>query len=141
MYRINNEHSITRLEDGAVIPRDPANMDFARFLEWEADGGVIEPAPLPAFNAAAAMDRMRVYRSPILDALAGLITDTDNPDDISALRTARQGMKDIPQWLAALPTEQQPTTDEAFDALCVYRYKQLASALPVHLQSAFKGAA
>jgi len=37
-------HSILRLADNAFIPFDPANRDYAEYLEWLAEGN----EPLPA---------------------------------------------------------------------------------------------
>ena len=43
--------SIIRTEDGACIPPDPANRDYAEYLKWVEDGGVpdpyVEPEPVP----------------------------------------------------------------------------------------------
>ena len=39
--------SVVRLEDGACIPCDPANTDFAAYLQWVEQGGTPEPAPEP----------------------------------------------------------------------------------------------
>ena len=38
---------LLRLADNAFIPPDPANRDYAEYLEWVAQGGVPEPAPEP----------------------------------------------------------------------------------------------
>jgi len=38
---------IKRLSDDAIIPFDPANTDYQEYLEWVADGGVVEPADTP----------------------------------------------------------------------------------------------
>ena len=35
---------IKRLADNAFIPFDPANTDYAKYLEWLAEGNVPEPA-------------------------------------------------------------------------------------------------
>ena len=35
--------SIIRTEDGACIPPDPANRDYAEYLKWVEDGGVADP--------------------------------------------------------------------------------------------------
>ena len=39
-----NDQQIKRLSDNAYIPFDPANTDYAAYLEWLAEGNT----PLPA---------------------------------------------------------------------------------------------
>jgi len=45
------ESSVIRTADGAWIPNDPANRDYAEYLEWVEDGGVpdpyVPPEPVP----------------------------------------------------------------------------------------------
>ena len=49
MYKFNlNSTSITRISDNACIPTDPANSDYARYLEWVALGNTTTPAETPA---------------------------------------------------------------------------------------------
>jgi hypothetical protein len=38
MYKKTNSTAIIRLEDGAFIPADSGNVDYAGYLEWVAEG-------------------------------------------------------------------------------------------------------
>lgn len=45
MYKLNpNSTCITRSIDGASIPADPDNSDYANYLQWLADGNTPGPA-------------------------------------------------------------------------------------------------
>jgi hypothetical protein len=45
MYQLTTGDTILRLADNAFIPPDPANTDFAAYLEWVAAGNMPEAAP------------------------------------------------------------------------------------------------
>jgi hypothetical protein len=47
MYQLTTFDTILRTTDGAFIPPDPANTDYAAFLEWVEAGNTPEPAPEP----------------------------------------------------------------------------------------------
>jgi hypothetical protein len=46
-YQLTTGDTILRLTDNAFIPPDPANTDYAAFLEWVEAGNTPEPAPEP----------------------------------------------------------------------------------------------
>jgi hypothetical protein len=47
MYQLTTGDCVKRLADDAFIPPDPANTDYAAYLEWVAAGNTPEPAPAP----------------------------------------------------------------------------------------------
>jgi hypothetical protein len=47
MYKLTNSTTILRITDGAFIPADPANTDYAAYLRWVDEGNTPEPADLP----------------------------------------------------------------------------------------------
>ena len=47
-YQLTASDCILRLADSAFIPPDPANTDYAAYLEWVEAGNTPEPAPEPA---------------------------------------------------------------------------------------------
>lgn len=47
MYQLTNGDMILRTTDGAFIPPDPANTDYAAYLAWLDEGNTPDPAPEP----------------------------------------------------------------------------------------------
>jgi hypothetical protein len=47
-YQLTTYGSILRLTDNAFIPPDPANTDYASYLEWVEAGNMPEPASVVA---------------------------------------------------------------------------------------------
>lgn len=53
MYQlIKNSTAIYRIRDGASIPNDPANNDYAEVLKWIAAGNTPTPADVPTLAQA-----------------------------------------------------------------------------------------
>ena len=46
-YQLTTGNTILRLADNAFIPPDPANTDYAAYLEWVEAGNTPDPAPEP----------------------------------------------------------------------------------------------
>ena len=53
MYKLNKTGSVRRIADGASIPADPANTDYAAYLAWLAAGNTPAPYVQPPEEAAA----------------------------------------------------------------------------------------
>jgi hypothetical protein len=47
MYQLTRSDCVIRLSDLTGIPPDPANTDYAAYLEWVEAGNTPEPAPEP----------------------------------------------------------------------------------------------
>ena len=122
--------------DGASIPADPENTDYAAYLEWLAAGGVpdMPPQPTHAELLKQATTQIRQERQPILGVLDGLqasyITKDDKPTAI-VIETAKQALRDITKVdLSACETLAE------MKAVVLARYALIASASPA-LKSAF----
>lgn len=74
MYKLTNTKSITRIADGASIPNDSDNMDYASYLKWLASGNTPQPIDPPDFNLqkAALFASFNADRTNFLDALTGI---------------------------------------------------------------------
>lgn len=47
MYRLTTSAAVIRVADGACIPADERNADYADYKRWLADGNTPQPAPVP----------------------------------------------------------------------------------------------
>jgi hypothetical protein len=59
MYKLTNNTSVHRLSDGASIPADTNNTDYANYLQWLASGNAPEPADTPP---AKTPDELRLIK-------------------------------------------------------------------------------
>lgn len=73
-YKLTNSTFIVRIEDGAFIPADPANADYAAYLAWLAEGNTPQPAD-PVVPAVPAVVTMRQARLALLQN--GMLTQVN----------------------------------------------------------------
>ena len=59
MYKLTDNTTIIRISDGAFIPNDPTNIDYAEYLEWVDEGNTPEAAdvsPEPTYKELRATE-------------------------------------------------------------------------------------
>lgn len=104
MYKLDRFGGIVRVTDGAGVPADPANLDYAEYLKWQAEGNTptpYEPDPTEgrgALKAAAqaALDKsdttlLRCYEKGVSvpaawvsyrDGLRGIVTGSSTASEL-----------------------------------------------------------
>ena len=82
--------SIIRKEDGAMIPKDPANTDYQIYLEW-AKTNTAEPA-----DVTSDWDQVRAKRDQLLKESDWAMT-TGATIDQAQWSAYREKLRDIPQ--------------------------------------------
>jgi hypothetical protein len=96
-YQLTTGTSIKRLSDGAFIPNDPGNRDFADYTTWLEAGNTPEPAPAPPPpppSYAAFWDALLasiVYGSIRTQSMASLPMNTLATEFIALLGDAKAG--------------------------------------------------
>jgi hypothetical protein len=96
-YQLTTSTSIIRLLDGATIPNDPGNRDFADFTAWVAAGNTPEPAPAPpppppSYTAFwDALIASSVYASIRTQSMASLPMNTLATEFIALIGDAKAG--------------------------------------------------
>lgn len=137
MYTLHPSHVVR--DDGATIPFDPLNADYAAYLQWVADGNTPASPPVPTIAELIlkAKAETRVQRQPIIEILDGLQASAlakGDPATALVIETAKQALRDITD----LPLY-DCTTYAQMRQKTLARYAQIASASPA-LKAAFSEA-
>lgn len=126
-------------DDGAYIPLDPLNADYAAFLDWLAQGNTpdMPPEPTHAELVEKAKAEIRIERQPIITICDGLQASFLTKGDLATatvIETAKQALRDLTKIdLSACTTYAEMKT------VTLARYAQIASASPA-LKTAFSEA-
>jgi hypothetical protein len=97
MYQLTATNSIIRLSDGAFIPADSSNTDYAAYLRWWAEGNTPLPAappPPPGPDYLAFWDALMassVYASIREQSMASLPMNTLATEFIALMGDAKAG--------------------------------------------------
>jgi len=86
MYQLTDSTYITRIIDTASIPADPANKDYAEYLEWIAEGNTPDPYVAPVKT----WEENRQAEYPTIAELTIALYDTD---DKAAIEKRRSDVK------------------------------------------------
>jgi hypothetical protein len=88
MYKLTQTSSIIRLNDNAIIPDDPANVDWQTYQGWLAQNNVPEPyvPPSPVVPVSVTMRQARLVllQAGLLAAINTAITDMTGPEGDAA---------------------------------------------------------
>lgn len=137
------------LEDGVYIPLDPANPDYARYLEWIAQGNTPGEPPEPSIASliVSAVAEIRLQRQPIIEILDGLqgseLTAVAAGGDAAPIHLARAQAIDVAKQGLRDLTNIDLTTCTTYEEMRLKvktAYYALAAALPADLRLAFKEA-
>lgn len=96
-YHLNQLGGLVRDADGACIPKDPANTDYAAYLAWQAEGNTAtpfekQPMTWEAYQAMAkaALDQSTVTVTRITEAVSLGDTTLTTPDVVAYMQWRRQ---------------------------------------------------
>ena len=67
MYKLTSNTSVIRIADGAWIPNDPANTDYAAYLAWLAEGNTPDPVDPP--TAEDILSKAKAERQALVDSI------------------------------------------------------------------------
>lgn len=79
------ESGVIRASDGASIPADDGNRDWAAYLEWVATGGVANPEPAPMVDPNVALEAAALASAQGKIAATARLTATETAAAFPAL--------------------------------------------------------
>lgn len=139
MYKLTNTAQVVRIVDGAVIPADPANRDYAEYLAWISSGNT--PMPAEQVPVAALLDRakdeLRALRSPMLDAVNGIGWRASMAGN-SALANEAAALTEALLDITADPALNAATNYDDMRAAGVAAYKRIAMGASPELAKVFR---
>lgn len=89
MYKLTSSLSIQRLSDGATIPADARNTDYAAYLEWLASGNVTAEADPVTLPELTPIQKIRAAEAAADDQLK-------RASRLSSLEVARNKVRTLP---------------------------------------------
>lgn len=103
MYKKTETGAIIRVEDGASIPADPRNQDYAAYLVWVAAGNTALPVDQPSLQEVQGSQIGLLYTA-YQAAIAQNITLTTAGGVTKAFQADRAAIDNLQAMLAAFPT-------------------------------------
>lgn len=94
MYKLTTTGSIIRQSDGAYIPMDEGNRDYAEYLKWVAQGNTPLPADTPSDAEILALNK--ALRDSLLGVAALAIAPLQDAVDLDMATSEEVAL--LRQW-------------------------------------------
>lgn len=128
MYQEIDASSVRRLSDGACIPADPDNTDYASYLAWLAEGNVPQPADVPSLadRIAAAVRHIDADADAIYGAVLGNRGEEYKSAEADALAYQGAGYlgpvpAGVASWVSASGMTAQAAADDILATATAWR--------------------